>query len=106
MHRVLHVPAISEEIVDHFAEDYADVVELSKSDPSKSAIDSDTLQYFAIDVWAFDIAAPGIGCTGELEEESSDSEASATATSSSAASATSEAPKVRRYSGRNTLHRD
>ena len=63
LHRVLHVPQISEGVVDHFAEDYEGVVALAKTDPAKSAIDSDTLQYFAIDVYAFDIAAPGVGCT-------------------------------------------
>ncbi|CAM1510678.1 Fc.00g010130.m01.CDS01 [Cosmosporella sp. VM-42] len=91
MHRVLHVPTVSEGVVDHFAEDYADVIELAESDSSKSGIDSDTLQYFAIDVWAYDIAAPGVGCTGELEE--GEDEPTATATESSAPSATSEAPK-------------
>jgi len=63
LHRVLHVPQISEGVVDHFAEDYEGVVALAKTDPAKSAIDSDTLQYFAIDVYTFDIAAPGVGCT-------------------------------------------
>ncbi|EAQ83432.1 hypothetical protein CHGG_09836 [Chaetomium globosum CBS 148.51] len=67
LHRVLHVPRISEGIVEHFAEDYEGVLELAKSDPAKSAIDSDTLQYFAIDVYAFDVAAPGVGCTGDEE---------------------------------------
>lgn len=64
LHRVFHVPRISEGAVDHFAEDYEDVLALAKEDPAKSSIDSDTLQYFAIDVYAYDIAAPGIGCTG------------------------------------------
>lgn len=94
MHRILHVPIISEEVVDHYAEDYAEVLELSQEDPSKSGIDSDTLQFFAIDVWAYDIAAPGIGCSGELEEGSDDSSPSVTATESAVPSATSEAPKV------------
>ncbi|KAH7127415.1 putative peptidase domain-containing protein [Dactylonectria macrodidyma] len=85
MHRILHVPIISESIVDHFAEDYPESLALAKSDPSKSGIDSDTLQYFAIDVYAYDIAAPGVGCTGEV----------ATETTEDAASTTSEAPKVR-----------
>lgn len=79
MHRVLHVPKISESIVDHFAEDYPEAIELAKTDPSKSAIDSDTLQYFAIDVYAYDIAAPGVGCTGEVEAtETSDDKAATT----------------------------
>ncbi|KPM42187.1 hypothetical protein AK830_g4442 [Neonectria ditissima] len=84
MHRILHVPIISESVVDHFAEDYAESLELAETDPSKSAIDSDTLQYFAIDVYAYDIAAPGVGCTGEVE---------ATETSSDKATATTEAAK-------------
>ncbi|KAF7563923.1 hypothetical protein G7046_g186 [Stylonectria norvegica] len=94
MHRVLHVPTIAEEGVDHFAEDYAEVIALAKSDPSKSVIDSDALQYFAIDVWAYDIAAPGVGCTGEYSEESADEKPTATATESAVPSATSEAPKT------------
>ncbi|POR35302.1 Putative peptidase family-protein [Tolypocladium paradoxum] len=65
MHRILHVPIVSEGIVDHFAADYPEVVALAKSQSQKSGIDSDTLQYFAIDVWAYDIAAPGVGCTGK-----------------------------------------
>ena len=53
--------------MEHFAEDYAEVLELAKTDPAKSALDSDAIQYFAIDVYAYDIAAPGQGCTGEVE---------------------------------------
>lgn len=75
MHRVLHVPAISEEVVDHFADDYVGLLELAKEEPEKAVIDSDALQYFAIDAYAFDIAAPGEGCSGEVEEaESEDQE--------------------------------
>ncbi|KAF4978544.1 hypothetical protein FZEAL_5077 [Fusarium zealandicum] len=90
MHRILHVPIISEEIVDHFAEDYPTVIELAKEDPSKSVIDSDTLQYFAIDVYAYDIAAPGVGCTGEAEEETEEKE---TKTSTDKPTPSKEAPK-------------
>ena len=92
MHRVLHVPTISEGVVDHFTEDYDEVLELGASNSTNSGIDSDTLQYFAIEVYAFDIAAPGIGCTGEPEEESSGD--APTTTVPSAPSAISEAPKV------------
>lgn len=88
LHRVLHVPTISEGIVDHFAEDYAEAIELAKTDPSKSVIDSDALQYFAIDVYAYDIAAPGEGCTGEAEEKETPTKAG-----SAKPSATKEAPK-------------
>ncbi|XWW98367.1 hypothetical protein V2A60_006367 [Cordyceps javanica] len=66
LHRLLHVPTISGNVVDHYAEDgYTGVLDLAKKDPSKSTKDSNALQYFAIDVWAYDIAAPGVGCTGK-----------------------------------------
>ncbi|KAJ2898264.1 zincin [Zalerion maritima] len=69
LHRVFHVPQISEGVVSHYAEDYAEVLELARTEPEKSVIDSEALQYFAIDVYAFDVAAPGVGCSGELEDE-------------------------------------
>lgn len=90
MHRIFHVPTVSEEVVEHYSDGengkYAGALELAKTNSSFSGIDSDTLQLFAIDVWAYDIAAPGVGCTGELEE--------ATGIEGSAPSTTSEAPKV------------
>lgn len=95
LHRVLHVPDISEEIVDHYAEDYADALRQAKEEPELSGIDSDVLQYFAIDAWAYDIAAPGVGCTGE-PEETDDEDATPTTTTSSEPSATSSAATVRR----------
>jgi len=64
MHRIFHIPRVSEGAVDHFADDYEGVLALAKSDPAKSSLDSDTLQYFAIDVYAYDVAAPGMGCSG------------------------------------------
>lgn len=90
LHRVLHVPEISEGIVDHYAEDYNDALRQAEEEPEKSAIDSDVLQYFAIDVWAYDIAAPGVGCTGEQEETEEETE-TPTSTVSSAPSSTSSA---------------
>jgi hypothetical protein len=95
LHRIFHVPKISEGIVSHYAEDYADVMELAQTEPEKSGIDSDTLQYFAIEVYAFDIAAPGVGCTGQLPEEdtaSSTVPASTATTAPIASSTISSAP--------------
>lgn len=94
LHRVLHVPEISEGIVDHFAEDYADALRQAKEEPEKSGRDSDVLQMFAVDAWAYDIAAPGVGCTGEQEVEEKPESDKATSTSSAAASATSDADSV------------
>lgn len=83
------MPEISEGLVEHYAEDYADALRLAKDTPELSQVDSDVLQYFAIDVWAYDIAAPGVGCTGEVEEE--EEEPSVTTTSAEAASSTTSA---------------
>ena len=97
LHRIFHVPKINEGILDHYAEDYADVMELAITDPAKSGVDSDTLQYFAIDVYAFDIAVPGIGCTGQLPEKDMarpSTPAALTATTSLDASSTSSSPLV------------
>lgn len=95
------MPDISEEAVEHYAEDYSDALRQAKENPDLSQVDSDVLQYFAIDVWAYDIAAPGVGCTGEQPE----SEASETpsSTTSSTPSATSTAATV--SSSRTELNR-
>ncbi|KAL2268773.1 hypothetical protein VTJ83DRAFT_3619 [Remersonia thermophila] len=69
LHRVLHIPRISEGVVDHFADGYEEVLELAKTDPEKAARDSEALQLFALEVYAFEVAAPGVGCSGEEEEE-------------------------------------
>ena len=94
LHRVLHVPTISEELVDHYADDYESVLALAKADPSKSVIDSNALQYFAIDVWAYDIAAPGVGCTGKPSAESKAKKPATTSTSADPPTSTGTADKV------------
>lgn len=82
LHRVFHLPKIAEGVLDHFSEDYAGVLKLARTEPEKSAIDTDALQYFAIDAYAFDIAAPGVGCTGQLPEEEEEEEDQATSATS------------------------
>ncbi|UQC76611.1 uncharacterized protein CLUP02_18124 [Colletotrichum lupini] len=91
LHRVFHVPLISEGAVEHYAEDYAEALELAKNNATYSVFDSDALQYFAIDVWAYDIAAPGVGCPGELEEEDHDHDATPTTTAAAGAATTTAA---------------
>ncbi|KAL0930491.1 Antigen 1 [Colletotrichum truncatum] len=94
LHRAFHVPLVSLGQVEHYAEDYAEVLDLAKNNATLSVLDSDALQYFAIDVWAYDIAAPGVGCSGELEEEDKKEETpAATTTPSSPAATTSSAPQ-------------
>lgn len=94
LHRVLHVPDISEDLVEHYAEDYADALRQAEEEPEKSGRDSDVLQMFAVDAWAYDIAAPGIGCTGEAEKKEEKKSDSASKTSSAAPSATSDSDSV------------
>jgi hypothetical protein len=95
LHRVLHVPQISQGIVDHFTEDYAGALHQAEEHPELSGIDSDVLQYFAVDVYAYDIAAPGVGCTGEApEEEDAPADDAPTSTTSSVPSETSSAATV------------
>ncbi|KAG2414950.1 hypothetical protein HFD88_006138 [Aspergillus terreus] len=68
MHRLYHVPAVGQMWIEHFAEGYGEVLELAKSNRSVSTRDSETLQFFALEAYAFDIAVPGEGCPGEHEE--------------------------------------
>jgi len=95
LHRVYHVPKISEGIVEHYSEDYPGVLVLAQEQPELSARDSDALQYFALDVYAYDISVPGIGCTGqapppeEPEAEASSSTSASASAAESSASATS-----------------
>ena len=69
MHRLFHMPPIGQNWVDHFADGYDEVVELAAGNKSVSTRDSETLQYFALEAYAFDIVVPGVGCPGEHEHE-------------------------------------
>ncbi|KAK3064390.1 hypothetical protein LTS18_007597 [Coniosporium uncinatum] len=97
LHRVYHVPKISEGIVEHYSEDYQGVLTLAQEQPELSARDSDALQYFALDVYAFDISVPGIGCTGQApppEEAEAGTSSSISAAASATQSATSASSAV------------
>ncbi len=85
LHRVYHMPAISENFVDHFADTYEEVLELAMNNNTYSVRDSDALQYFALDAYAYDIAVPGRGCPGPQPSE-------AAATSSAQMSSMTTAP--------------
>jgi hypothetical protein len=98
IHRLFHTDKIGEKTVFHYADSYQQGLDLAVSDPKLAVRNAHTLQYFALDVYAYDISVPGQGCTGEpvAEEESeapasSASSASASATSSAASSSTSSA---------------
>ncbi|KAI1099489.1 major allergen Asp F2 [Jackrogersella minutella] len=91
IHRLYHLPPIGENIVEHYADNYSECLELAIDNPAEAVRNSHTLQYFALDVYAFDIALPGEGCTGRVLESASSPSESPTATSTPATSSTSTA---------------
>jgi hypothetical protein len=90
MHRLYHVPAVGQAYVDHFADGYDEVIALAKSNGTESTHDSEALQYFALEAYAFDIAVPGVGCAGESKghDHGHDTGSASTSTSSSSATTT------------------
>ncbi|KAI9681510.1 MAG: hypothetical protein M1817_002794 [Caeruleum heppii] len=91
LHRLYHIPSFGEGHVEHFADDYAEVLALARDNSSYSTHDSDVLQYFALDVYAYDIAIPSTGCPGVLPTATA-SESSAAETSSSSSMSTTGTP--------------
>lgn len=113
LHRLYHVSAIGQNWIDHFADGYEEVIDQAKENATLSTRDSETLQYFALEVYAYDIAVPGIGCPGdqhkhdethaeETTSEAATSQPTPTATNTEAPSTTSEVPAV---SSSSRLHR-
>jgi len=71
LHRLFHVPNVGEGAVEHYAGEYDTVIELAKTHPDEAVRNSDTLQYFALEAYAYDIAVPGEGCAGKWTATSS-----------------------------------
>lgn len=94
IHRLLHIPSVGEGAAEHYADTYTECLELAVSNPALAVRNSHTLQYFALDVYAYDIAVPGEGCTGRVSEESSSAEPTATATETETATPTETAATV------------
>ncbi|KAJ6187378.1 hypothetical protein N7519_002286 [Penicillium mononematosum] len=96
LHRLYHVSAIGQGWIDHFADGYEEVVDQAKNNATLSTRDSETLQYFALEAYAYDIAVPGVGCPGVQHEhdetEATTSEPAPTATTTDAPSTTAEVP--------------
>jgi hypothetical protein len=59
LHRLLHIPSVGEGVVEHYgdASKYPGVLALAESNPSEAIRNSDTLQYFALEVYASDALA-------------------------------------------------
>ncbi|KAK3702289.1 Prenylated Rab acceptor protein 1 [Vermiconidia calcicola] len=98
-HRLFHMPAVGEYTVDHYAEGYRAALELAVDHPEDAVRNTESLAFFALEVYAYDIAVPGEGCPGSLAEapvEEEEEAAAPTPSSSSAeaipASTTSAAP--------------
>lgn len=91
IHRLFHTDKIGEGTVFHYADTYDECLGLAVEAPEEAVRNAHTLQYFALDVYAYDIANPGQGCTGEpvVEEEEETADASSSVTSSAVASSTS-----------------
>ncbi|KAL4764222.1 major allergen Asp F2 [Aspergillus foveolatus] len=68
LHRLYHMPAIGQGLVEHYADGYEGVLELAEGNRTEAVHDSETLQYFALEVYAYDVVVPGIGCVGGEEE--------------------------------------
>src|SRR5690606_1864667 len=68
MHRLLHVPGVSEDAVKHYSDGYQQVLDYAKSKNETEIVqrtkNSDGLIYFALEVYASDVAVPGVGCVG------------------------------------------
>ncbi|KAF7189735.1 Major allergen Asp f 2 [Pseudocercospora fuligena] len=94
LHRLYHVPAFGQGYIDHYAEGYEGIIEAAANGSPNTTHDSDGLQYFALEAYAYDIIAPGVGCpgpSGPPNPETSSSVPAATATSSASMSATATA---------------
>ncbi|KAF1848756.1 zincin [Cucurbitaria berberidis CBS 394.84] len=90
LHRLLHVPKVGEGAVEHYGHEgkYSGVLSLAKENSTYAVKNSDTLQYFALEVYAHDIAVPGIGCAGTYTATST---AATTAMSAASVAASSNA---------------
>ncbi|EXJ55326.1 hypothetical protein A1O7_08253 [Cladophialophora yegresii CBS 114405] len=89
MHRLYHMPAFGEDTVSHYSEDYQELLENAEHNATLSTRDSDALQYFALEVYAYDIAVPGVGCPGP--DDTAEGGATPTQGSGSASTTTSAA---------------
>jgi hypothetical protein len=84
LHRLLHMPKVGEGHVEHYSVGkYPGVLDLAKTNSSYSVKDSDTLQYFALEVYAHDVAVPGVGCVGTYSATSTPTAAATSAAASS-----------------------
>jgi len=63
---LFHVPNTSEDAIHHTADGYANSLELATHGDGEAAHNSDSLIYFALEVYALRVAVPGVGCLGDV----------------------------------------
>jgi hypothetical protein len=92
-------PTIGKGYIEHYLETYQEILDDAGQPGSNATHDSDVLQYFALDAYAYDIAVPSQGCPGEYVEEdmsedhgSTVSITSASATAAQTATAAADVP--------------
>lgn len=105
LHRLLHVPQVTDNAVQHYTSGLAGAVNLAKTNATYAPFDSDVLQYFSAHVYILEVVKGGEGCIGNiaaLPQPTTDahgaplaSTASATATSSRAATTSAPASSAR-----------
>lgn len=71
MHRVMHTESFGELVVKHYAETYAECLQLAKNNTAQAVRNIDSIRLFAMEAYAYDIAVPGVGCLGTLPNISS-----------------------------------
>ncbi|KAG7193341.1 uncharacterized protein KQ657_000757 [Scheffersomyces spartinae] len=65
LHRFWHTTVLGHGIVGHYADGYKDSLELASKNSSYAVINSVSLRLFALEVYAYDITVPGVGCSGD-----------------------------------------
>lgn len=90
LHRLLHIPKVGEGVVEHYGAEgkYPGVISLAKTNSTYAVRNSDTLQYFALEVYAQDVAIPGVGCPGTYTASSTPAAAASSTRPASSAAAT------------------
>ncbi|KAL9934495.1 hypothetical protein V8E36_006951 [Tilletia maclaganii] len=79
LHRSLHIPAISNELITHVADEYADVLELAKNNATYAFRNQHSIQDYAFEVWTRANIDPN-GCVGEILPATPDDDHSAPTT--------------------------
>lgn len=89
MHRLYHTTKIGEGAAEHYADTYSECLELAQNNSAEAVRNTHSLQYFALDVYAMEVALPGEGCTGAPAEKDADSHGAASGSSASSSSSAS-----------------